>query len=106
MIENPHEINSPCCGRDQEGDFHCKCGKCKPISSNENKIPSLEILELTNAGLPVDVVERLRTIGICTLGDMQLYCKRGNSGAISDSDIFAVTFYMIKYFGDKRFWID
>ncbi|MCM1364896.1 MAG: hypothetical protein NC122_07435 [Faecalibacterium sp.] len=29
-----HEINSPKCGRDKKGIFHCECGKCKPSSSN------------------------------------------------------------------------
>ena len=31
MDEMMYEINSPDCGRDKNGVFHCVCGKCKPI---------------------------------------------------------------------------
>ena len=26
-----YKINSPNCGRDKNGVFHCKCGKCEPL---------------------------------------------------------------------------
>lgn len=31
MDEMMYEINSPDCGRDEDGNFHCVCGKCRPI---------------------------------------------------------------------------
>ena len=31
MDEMMYEINSPDCGRDKNGVFHCVCGKCRPI---------------------------------------------------------------------------
>ena len=31
MDEMMYEINSPDCGRDEHGNLHCVCGKCKPI---------------------------------------------------------------------------
>ena len=31
MDEMVYEINSPDCGRDKNGVFHCVCGKCRPI---------------------------------------------------------------------------
>jgi len=31
MDEMAYEINSPNCGRDKNGVFHCVCGRCKPI---------------------------------------------------------------------------
>ena len=31
MDEMIYEVNSPNCGRDKNGVFHCVCGKCKPI---------------------------------------------------------------------------
>ena len=31
MDEMIYEVNSPNCGRDKNGVFHCVCGRCKPI---------------------------------------------------------------------------
>lgn len=31
MDEMAYEINSPNFGRDEDGNFHCVCGKCRPI---------------------------------------------------------------------------
>lgn len=31
MDEMIYEVNSPDCGRDKNGVFHCVCGKCRPI---------------------------------------------------------------------------
>ncbi|MBQ7799653.1 MAG: hypothetical protein IJ370_04100 [Oscillospiraceae bacterium] len=30
-----YEINGQKCGRDKKGEFHCLCGKCKPLTEKE-----------------------------------------------------------------------
>lgn len=31
----PYKIEGERCGRDKNGDFNCKCGKCVPLCDNE-----------------------------------------------------------------------
>lgn len=32
-----YDIKSPNCGRDKNGVFHCRCGKCKSFEIDQNR---------------------------------------------------------------------
>lgn len=33
----PYKIEGKQCGRDKNGVFQCKCGKCEPLCTNKSK---------------------------------------------------------------------